>query len=480
MTTTHAPSTSNMMDEAKVTKIQWRMVLTAGMGFFTDAYDLFIIGTVTTLLAQAHWGEKTFWGSIANSHSQVAWLNGGALIAAALGAIFFGYCSDKFGRIKMYGIEVLILFFGAILSAISLSYSFPYLLITRIFVGFGIGGDYPSSAVVASEHANTKNRGYLVLLVFGMQALGLIAGPLIASLLLWLRTSGVFPELSNIDICRILLGLGAVPAMSVFYLRRKLSESRSFARLQNETLEKVAVVSRVVSDYAHKRAPEKNKSNGRVVRQKLLSKKWFLCLIGTAGAWFLLDVAFYGNGISTLMILNKLPLQGLPGDKTLLTHTLCSALMFLVCAFPGYILAAKYVDRIGRKPLQIGGFIMLALCYGAIVYVPSVTETLPLFILIFGSSFFFTNFGPNTTTFLIPSEVFPTNIRAKGHGISAAVGKLGAFAAAFGFPFLLLDKVNGVHNVFLIAMIASLLGCAMTFLVPEMKKKSIDHMEEYE
>ncbi|MEL1224935.1 MAG: UDP-N-acetylglucosamine 2-epimerase, partial [Candidatus Neomarinimicrobiota bacterium] len=47
-----------------------------------------------------------------------------------------------------------------------------------------------------------------------------------------------------------------------------------------------------------------------------------------------------------------------------------------------------------------------------------------MFFLIYGISFFFINFGPNTTTFLIPSEIYPTTIRAKAHGISAAIGKV--------------------------------------------------------
>ena len=73
----------------------------------------------------------------------------------------------------------------------------------------------------------------------------------------------------------------------------------------------------------------------------------------------------------------------------------------------------------------------MAACYTVIALIPSIVEILPLFIAIFGLSFFFVNFGPNTTTFLIPSEIYPTSIRAKSHGISAAIGKVGAFVGAF-------------------------------------------------
>lgn len=164
--------TLESLDEQKLNRLHWRMVITAGTGFFTDAYDLFVIGVVTALL-------MPLWHL---SASQIALLNGASLASAAVGAVMFGWFADKFGRKKMYGIEVLILFIGALLSAVSPS--FAWLLVSRIIVGIGIGGDYPTSAVVASEYANRKNRGFLVLLVFAMQAVGLIIGPLFASLLM--------------------------------------------------------------------------------------------------------------------------------------------------------------------------------------------------------------------------------------------------------------------------------------------------------
>ena len=193
-------------DEQSLNRFHGRIILAAGMGFFTDAYDLFIIGIVTAILAP-------LWNL---SPTQISFLNSAALASAALGAIFFGWLSDKFGRAKMYGFEILVLFFGAILAAFSLS--FVWLLVARLIVGFGIGGDYPSSAIIASESANRQNRGLIVLLVFGMQALGLIVGPLLASLLLALH-------IPHHILWRLLLGIGAVPAASVFYLRRKISDA---------------------------------------------------------------------------------------------------------------------------------------------------------------------------------------------------------------------------------------------------------------
>ena len=107
--------------------------------------------------------------------------------------------------------------------------------------------------------------------------------------------------------------------------------------------------------------------------------------------------------------------------------------------------------------------------------IPNLQHMMSLFILLFGVSFFFVNFGPNTTTFLIPSEIYPTSIRARAHGISAAVGKLGAFAGAFALPFLLRDV--GVFSTMGYMSGVALLGVLITTLLPEMKDKSLSETE---
>lgn len=433
-------------DEAKVGRYHWRIVFTAGTGFFTDAYDLFIIGVVTAILSPI-WHLTL---------GQKSWLNGAALMAAAFGAVFFGTMSDKFGRKKLYGLEAFILVIGAIWSAFAPS--FTQLLLARILVGLGIGGDYPSSAIVVSESANRKNRGFLVLLVFAMQALGLVVGPLIASLLL-------MSHLPHNLIWRVLLGLGAIPAASVIYLRRTIKESKRYIMTKEAPLE----VGRVVHDLVGGKDDVTAPVTG-FKKQSFLKGKWFKCLLGTAGAWFLMDVALYGNGVSNTMLLTHLN-----PSADLLHHTLISVLIFLLFAVPGYVMSAKYIDKIGRKPVQYLGFLMMALMY-AIIAMGSVRAAIPLFIVVYGLSYFFINFGPNATTFLIPSEVFPTSIRAKGHGLSAAIGKVGAFVGAFTLPFVL--HKHGMGIVMGMMALVSFCGIFVTMLIPEMKQVSLDESEE--
>ncbi len=433
------------LDEAKFSRFHLKMIFTAGMGFFTDAYDLFIIGVVTAILAP-------IWHL---SIHQLAVLNATSLAAAAVGSIFFGFLSDKLGRKKMYGYEILILFFGAIMSACSTN--FTMLFIARIIVGFGIGGDYPTSAVVASEAASRTNRGFMVLLVFAMQAVGLTLGPLLASLLLATHMP--------IHIAwRLLAGFGAIPAISVFYMRRKIQESPRYLLSKKTPVE----VGRVVSDLAGFKDSVQRQA---YAKHSLWNKRWLKYLLGTAGAWFLMDVAFYGNGVSSVLIM-----KAITPNATLLSHTLTSALVFLLFAVPGYAMAAKYVDKIGRKTVQMLGFVMMAVCFALIALVPGVRAYLPAFIALYGMSFFFTNFGPNTTTFLIPSEIYPTSIRARAHGISAAVGKVGAFLGVILLPNIL--HTYGLSFTIGMMSLVSLLGILTTLLVPEMKNRSLDDAEE--
>jgi PHS family inorganic phosphate transporter-like MFS transporter len=98
------------------------------------------------------------------------------------------------------------------------------------------------------------------------------------------------------------------------------------------------------------------------------------------------------------------------------------------------------------------------------------------FLIIYGFSFFFTEFGPNATTFVYPSEIFPVRVRTTGHGIAAAMGKLGGFVGVFVFPYLLQWK--GLLGAESAAAIASVLGLVVTLtMLPETKGKSLEAIE---
>jgi hypothetical protein len=96
------------------------------------------------------------------------------------------------------------------------------------------------------------------------------------------------------------------------------------------------------------------------------------------------------------------------------------------------------------------------------------------FLLVYGVSYFFTEFGPNMTTFVMPSEVFPVTMRATGHGISAGIGKLGAFIGVFLFP--LLQPSLGLRGTLLLTAGISVLGLLLTLALPEPAGRSLDEV----
>jgi len=85
------------------------------------------------------------------------------------------------------------------------------------------------------------------------------------------------------------------------------------------------------------------------------------------------------------------------------------------------------------------------------------------FLGIFGLSYLFIEFGPNSTTFVLPSELFPVRARTTGHGISAGLGKLGAFVGVFLVPSL--QAHIGLRGMLIVAALASLGGMALTLLL---------------
>jgi MFS transporter, PHS family, inorganic phosphate transporter len=203
------------------------------------------------------------------------------------------------------------------------------------------------------------------------------------------------------------------------------------------------------------------------LRAFLTSRRWLITLAGTAGCWFLLDYAYYGNTISTPQILGLIS----PHASTM-TKIALQLAIFVVAAVPGYALAIARLDRIGHRRLQLVGFAVMAACFAVIALVPGMTTMVVPFLLVYGVSYFFTEFGPNMTTFVLPSELFPVSMRTTGHGISAGIGKLGAFIGVFLFPVL--QTSLGLRGTLLLTAAVSVLGFALTFVLPEPAGRSLE------
>ncbi|MCY0907963.1 MAG: MFS transporter [Sulfobacillus thermotolerans] len=438
------------LNEAPLGLFHLRAVLTAGMGFFTDAYDLFIIGAALVLI-KAQWHP---------SSAMIGLLGSTALIAAFAGAFIFGRLADVFGRKSIYGLEAAIMAIGAILSAFSPNVL--WLLIFRFIMGLGIGGDYPMSAVLMSEFANTKDRGKLVSLVFSMQALGLITGPIVA---LTLLSSGINPDIA----WRLMLGLGAIPATAVILLRRRMPESPRYLAQVRGADKQAAMGLKSFAGNEVGIVDEKEPTRKLSLKEMLSQGRYWRLLLGTAGSWALFDYAYYGNSISLPLVI-----KSVAPHATDVTSIAWSLIIFAVAAVPGYILAFMTIDKIGHRRLQWLGFLIMGAAFGVIGIVPNLTHDILPFLLIFGISYFFAEFGPNTTTFVLSAEVYPTSVRATGHGFSAGVAKFGAFIGVFAFPLLV--KALGLNGTLTITFVFAIVGVLLTLLLPEPSGRSLEEI----
>ncbi|MDG6995451.1 MAG: MFS transporter [Nitrososphaerota archaeon] len=435
------------------------------MGFFTDAYDLFIIG-VALLIFGAYSLPGFSLGTSIFGQSAAAFVGSSAIFAAVIGQLIFGYLGDKIGRKTVYGIEASILAVGAILSA--LSANVYWLILFRFIEGIGIGGDYPISATIMSEYSNVKDRGKLVSLIFANQGIGSVVAVLVGL--------GSVAFLPPSLAWRFALGAGAIPALAVIYFRRKVPETPRYSLLvKGDSTEAKRGASTLQSEIVDTQV---RSSSSNI--SKFFERYWKTLVI-TAGSWFLLDMAFYGTGIYSGPIVSAIiPISSsLPVQAQLFTKVFEAGIPFFV-GFFGYFTAVALMDRLGRKLTQLQGFIMMAVLY-LVVAALAVTKgtsitgfVVPAAIAlgVYSFSFFFIDFGPNTTTFVIPAEMFPTKHRTTGHGISAAAGKTGAAITTFFFPALLLSI--GVKGILEMLAVVSIVGALLTLGLKESKKISLE------
>lgn len=177
--------------------------------------------------------------------------------------------------------------------------------------------------------------------------------------------------------------------------------------------------------------------------QYFITERNWITLAGTMMAWLLLDFGFYGISLSNPKFLAKtwgsLDITGsTPTWQTsqdpnvsvfdMFFMTSVHALLILnLGSFLGGVLMIGSAPYLNRVSLQKYGFLMLAAIFIAmgVMFITTQSEGAPAIVLcILGQLFF--NFGPNSTTYILPAELFPTRYRATCHGLSAGAGKLGS------------------------------------------------------
>ncbi|TPX31736.1 hypothetical protein SmJEL517_g05007 [Synchytrium microbalum] len=491
------PDVQGLENTQQWTYIHYKTILVAGVGFFLDAYDLFIINLAMPMISYVY-----FEGQIPSSLDSA--IKGAATFGTLIGQLTFGYLADKLGRKRIYGTELMIIFIATVGSALSANFArgsgiAGLLFVWRLILGFGIGGDYPLSATITSEFANKHNRGMMIAIVFANQGTGILIAALVAVMSLASYSARIRTDLLYLDdVWRICLGFGAIPALATIYFRLTMPESPRYAAHVAQNTECGTSSLHETSQPLHKsiRQSEDAESEdedifdaANTLNDTLSSSQPFLeyfrqwrnlkVLLGCCLTWFCLDVAFYGIQLNQSIVLQAIGYgTGKEPFDDLWHRAIGNLVISLLGTVPGYWASVFLIEKLGRKTIQLIGFAALAVCLFilSIGYNVILSLSTGLFVVIYTIAQFFFNFGPNTTTFVLPSEVFPTQFRAQAHGISAASGKLGAILGAFLFGPL---KDIGGHNaalpslLFVFALFMCM-GFIFTLWLPETAGKTLE------
>ncbi|KAG9237119.1 putative inorganic phosphate transporter C8E4.01c [Amylocarpus encephaloides] len=425
----------SMIKKDPLSPISWyfRNAVLPGAGLGLEGYVLFSIGNLTPLFSAA-WPAcwKTYEECNQTWVEAVQYLEVAGII---VGQILVGYLGDGIGRrwgliqdavIMFLGLLMLVASWGTTLNGWVICYCWAL-----FFYGIGVGGEYPMTATAAMENATGSgnlstrddrlHRGRKVTMAFLMQGWGQFFNQVILILLLLIFHHGSgnppYSKLSAQWTFRISFALPAIGTLWLVYYRTY----------------KMPLASKALNA-----AKKKSSVTGYDIQSlKLTTTHFGGRLIATAGAWFCNDVFFYGNKLFQSQFIAVLS----PNTKSIMTNWLWN-LVNVGVSLCGYYLASLLIDNkfVGRKRMQQLGFLMDFVLFVIPAfhyhYYAKEKAHIAAFQAMYFLSSFFNQFGPNSTTFLVAAEVFPTPVRASAHGFSAAVGKLGALLAAILYNYI--------------------------------------------
>jgi MFS transporter, putative metabolite transport protein len=355
-----------------------------------------------------------------------------ALIGATVGAITIGRLADIYGRKLMLVVNLSFFIFVAILC--SLSWSVYSLIFFRFLIGVGVGMDYPVCASYLAEVTpKDKSAKYMATAMF-FNCLSAPLGVFIA-LIIFL----VFPyDLS----WRMMFLSCVIPALISFILRLNLPESFLWK--------------------AHKRLAD-NKSKSATSSNEgiltLFSKKYIRVTLSCCLIWFLMDISYYGIG---LFIPNILSAMNIESNATIISNPISLILdTLIISSFTaiGAMVSIFFISKHAMLMQKIGLLIPAV----SLLILAVFSHNIYILFMCFALFNFFINFGPGITTYYLPTTVYPTGIRATGHGAASSFGKFGAFIGALTIPILI--QFFGMSMTLIILSITLFVGFILTIFI---------------
>jgi sugar porter (SP) family MFS transporter len=454
-------SVLSALDGQKSTAFLFRLTLLATLGGFLFGYDTSNIGSALNFVPYDLKGLAE------------GYLVSGASLGAAAGAILAGPIADRFGRKGLLIVDAGIYAVGSILSAVTPDAA--TLLIARTLIGLAIGADSAIATAYIAEYAPKDRRGSLSLLQQWMITVGILVAYLIALLIF-----GVWPNSAASVGWRLILGLGAVPALLGLALRTTMPESPRWLLRHGKYDQLRSALSilgvKDVSDQdiqAAAQTIEKVEGGGSKAQRR---RNW---TPGVRRALVVVCVFFIFQQITGINV----PLYYGPHllgpifagphaslVKTTVAGVEVTAIMTAVNVASTY-LGFRWIDKFGRRKLSMGGYTgMIVFALIAAAGLAFTSGTFRLVVIMVGLDGFIASFavGVGGTGWTLQGEVFPTAVRGQAAAFAAMIDWLANFLVIEVFPV----SQNAISLGGVLVVFAGLCALAIVFIwkfLPETK-----------
>jgi MFS transporter, putative metabolite transport protein len=326
---------SKAINEHEMTLKHWSLWLITGAGFALDGFDLFIIGVALPLILKEY-------VCLDGMPLLVGLLAAAAPIGAIIGAAVFGRITDKLGRKFILLLNMVIFIIFSILCAGA--WSVWSLIFFRFVAGIGIGGEYPVNSAYIAELIPKQNRKRMQVGNFSFQAVGAIAGALFGVIML--------NFLPYVWTWRVMLGIPALFSLILFFFRLGMPESSRWLASKGEFSKAEKNLSGINDDEIKLSKQEVSDSKYADIFKPKFAKLTIL----SAVPWFLMDIAFYGIGIFTPIILDKMFTTGEMDFIQKDLYAIKGSLFVDVFLLVGVVIAIVLIKRRGMLKLQKIGF----------------------------------------------------------------------------------------------------------------------------
>jgi MFS transporter, putative metabolite transport protein len=451
---------TSLLDGSPLRPIQrWLWVLSTG-GTLLDGFVIFVLGVAMPLI-------------IAEFHltPDVVGLVGASLVfGAVFGAGLGGPVADRLGRKKLMLADMIIIAVGAATSA--LANGFPMLFVGQLLVGVGVGIDFPTSSSYVSELLPKRSRARMMVATIACQSVGMLLAATIALVLL--------KNVQRAQNWRLFLAIEGIIAVLFFLLRLSEPDSPHWLMVRGRFAEAAQAFIRIMPEQREAvlqitdNAPNSSVSNSVAPPKPagiaiLFSRAYRARTALVTVPWFLMDIATYGVGLFTPIILGAIDVSGkrvgiIARDFADARGSAAIDLFLLL----GFLLGIWAVPRFGRIRMQAIGFASMAFGMLLLMFAVRVSNSSPgagHIPLVFAGFILFNllmNAGPNSTTFTLAPILFPTQLRATASGFAAGVAKIGATLGVFVLPIL--KGKFGVPAVLGMMAAVSILGLIVTLI----------------